>query len=98
MRFLVLENVCGVGAVVVIQVCGEVSGSGGGFDNVVLGMSVVFGKSVILGMSMILTMGLGLACRGSFDDFGDALGMVLLGFSGACCDRHCLRRFFDGFR
>lgn len=85
MRFLVLEDVCCVGPDVVLQMCGEVFASGGGF-----GMSIVLGMSVILGMSMILTMGLGLACRGSFAGFGDALGVVLQGFSGACCDRHCL--------
>lgn len=92
MRFLVLDDMCGVGAIVVFQVCGEVAASGGGFNNVVLGMSV------ILGMSMILTMGLELACRGSSNGLRDGIGMGLLGFSGACCDCVCLGRFFYGFR
>ena len=89
MRFLVLEDVCGVGTDVVSQVCGEVFASGGG--SVVFGMGIVLGMSVILGMSMILTMRLGIACRGSFAGFGDALGVGLHGFSGAYCDRRCLR-------
>lgn len=51
MRLLVLEDVSGVGALVVNQLCGEVLASGKGFGKVVLSMSVM------------LSMGLGLVCR-----------------------------------
>lgn len=80
MRFLVLEDVCGVGPDVVVQVCGEVLASGGG------NVSIVLGVSVTLGISMIPAMGLGLGCRGSLAGFGNALGVVLHGFRGVGCD------------
>ena len=72
MRILVLDDVSGVGAFVVNQVCGEVFTGGEGFGNVVLGMSVNLG------------VGLGLACCVNLDGVGTVLGVVLLEFNGAC--------------
>lgn len=78
MRLLVVVDISGIGAFVVIQVGGGLFASGERFGSVVLGMSVILSTSVVLGI------GLGLACRVKLDGVGGVGGVVLLDINGAC--------------